>query len=248
MPGFDFDTIDVDAYERYRPSYASEAVEWFEQRAGMHPHARVLDLAAGTGKLTRALSAAGMDVLAVEPSAMMRRKLAEAVPVEQVVRGTAEAIPLPDESVDAVTVAQAFHQFRLLEAIEEIHRVLRMGGHLALFWNVYRPGDPTKVAIDAIIDRYIPPEIAVQAASGIWQEALRSSDRFESIEVRAFPHPHTLPAARLGALMATSSDVAALPLDQRRRLLEETEELARPLAAAELTIDADTRVDLFRRI
>ena len=141
MPGFDYDTIDVDDYERYRPSYASEAVEWFKRRAGLSPHARVLDLAAGTGKLTRALFAAGMDVLAVEPSAMMRRKLAEAIPVERVMQGTAEAIPLPDESVDAVTVAQAFHQFRLNDAIQEIYRVLRKGGHLALFWNVYRPGE-----------------------------------------------------------------------------------------------------------
>ena len=98
-------------YERVRPEYPDRAVDWAMERLGLGPGAVVLDLAAGTGKLTRALVARGLEVLAVDPSSEMLAELRTAVPDLEVREGTAEAIPLEDATVDAVTVAQAFHWF-----------------------------------------------------------------------------------------------------------------------------------------
>ena len=99
------------------------------------PGRRVLDLAAGTGKMTRLLAPSGVDLVAVEPVAGMRAAFEEAVPGVEILDGTAEAIPLPDASVDAVVVAQAFHWFDADKALAEIDRVLRPGGGVALVWN-----------------------------------------------------------------------------------------------------------------
>ena len=140
VTGFDFDRISVDDYDRYRPDYAPEALDWLVRAAGLRPGSRVVDLPAGTGKLTRVLVTAGLAVTAIEPSASMRAKLAETTPRTEVMEGTAESIPLADASADCVTVGQAFHHFHARAAIGEIGRVLRPGGVLALFWNVYARG------------------------------------------------------------------------------------------------------------
>ena len=110
----------ADAYERARPSYPAEAVAFLVGHAGLGPDRRVLDLAAGTGKLTRLLVPSGAEVVAVEPVEAMRAVLREAEPELEVLDGTAEAIPLGDGSVDAVTVAQAFHWFDAPAALAEI--------------------------------------------------------------------------------------------------------------------------------
>lgn len=126
-------------YEAARPSYPAEAVELLERELGVGPGARVCDLAAGTGKLTRLLVATGADVVAVEPIPGMREQLAATSAAAgqgvEVLDGTAEAIPLPAASIDVVTVAQAFHWFRFDEALAEISRVLRPGGALAILFN-----------------------------------------------------------------------------------------------------------------
>jgi SAM-dependent methyltransferase len=136
--GFGANAVD---YERSRPTYPDEAVDQLRELFGVGPGVRVLDLAAGTGKLTRLLVAAGAEVVAVEPVAAMREQLEALVaragggaPVE-VLEGTAESIPLPGASVEVVTIAQAFHWFEPGPALAEVHRVLRPGGGLALLWN-----------------------------------------------------------------------------------------------------------------
>jgi SAM-dependent methyltransferase len=121
----------ADAYERARPGYPGEAVDWLVPKGAR----TVLDLGAGTGKLTRALTARGLEVLAVEPLPEMRENLAAAVPDARVMTGTAEEIPLPDDSVDAITVAQAWHWVDPERATSEAARVLRPGGTLGLIWN-----------------------------------------------------------------------------------------------------------------
>lgn len=126
----------AESYERARPSYPAEAVAHVVGRGGLGPGRRVLDLAAGTGKLTRLLVPSGAEVVAVEPVAAMREQLAAAASGVEVLDGTAEALPLPDASVDAVTVAQGFHWFDPPAALAEVSRVLRPGGHLFLVWNV----------------------------------------------------------------------------------------------------------------
>lgn len=122
-------------YERARPSYPARSIELLRRHLGVGPGRRVLDLAAGTGKLTRLLAGTGADVVAVEPVEGMRDELVRTVPEVEALDGTAEAIPLEDESVDAVTVAQSFHWFRFDEALAEIRRVLRPAGGLAILFN-----------------------------------------------------------------------------------------------------------------
>ena len=121
----------ADAYERARPGYPDAAVEWLVPEGAR----TVLDLGAGTGKLTRSLAARGVEVVAVEPLAEMREQLGAALPEVRAVEGTAEAIPLEDDSVDAITVAQAWHWVDPERATAEAARVLRPGGTLGLIWN-----------------------------------------------------------------------------------------------------------------
>jgi ubiquinone/menaquinone biosynthesis C-methylase UbiE len=121
----------ADAYERARPSYPDEAVDWLLP-AGAHT---VLDLGAGTGKLTRAQVARGLDVIAVEPIDEMRATLEATLHEVHALKGTAEEIPLPDQSVDVITVAQAWHWVDVERATAEAARVLKPGGTLGLIWN-----------------------------------------------------------------------------------------------------------------
>lgn len=132
-----FDDGDVAAaYDRARPSYPAEAVAHIVGHGGIGPGCRVLDVAAGTGKLTRLLAPSGADVTALEPMPAMRRQLAQAVPSVKVLDGIAENLPRGDGTVDVITVAQAFHWFDAAMALSEMHRVLRPGGHLFLLWNM----------------------------------------------------------------------------------------------------------------
>jgi len=119
------------AYERGRPSYPPEAIDWLLACGARD----VLDLGAGTGKLTTRLVERGLSVVAVDPIPEMLEVLSTALPETPALLGTAEEIPLPDNSVDAVLVAQAWHWFDPARAIPELIRVLRPGGHLGLVWN-----------------------------------------------------------------------------------------------------------------
>jgi ubiquinone/menaquinone biosynthesis C-methylase UbiE len=131
----------ADAYDRHRPGWPPEAVERALSELGLGRDSTVVDLAAGTGKLTRELVPRTGRVVAVEPSADMLRKLSEDVPAAEALDGTADAIPLAGASVDGVLVAEAFHWFATSDSVAEIARVLRPGGGLALLWNLYQWGE-----------------------------------------------------------------------------------------------------------
>ncbi len=211
----------ADAYERGRPGYPTEAIEWLADRLDLRSGGEVIDLAAGTGKLSRALEGAGAKVTAVEPLPRMRALIE---PPIRAVEGTAERIPLPAGSADAVTVAQAFHWFDGELALAEIHRVLRPGGQLALLWNVRLLEDPGQAAVEELIAPYTG-EIP-RHRSGKWRGPIEATDMFGPLEERTFPNEQRLDADRLADRVASTSAIAALGPDERRGLLEKVRALA----------------------
>lgn len=209
-------------YETARPTYPQAVLATLAGPAGVGPGARVLDLAAGTGKLTRQLAALGADVVAVEPSAGMRAAFVAAVPGVPLVDGAAEAIPARAGSCDVVTVAQAFHWFRTGPALDEIARVLRPGGWLA----VVRHEPPTTAWARELWERR--HRLAGFDGSAYpgrgWEAALAADARFapaatatvltrrettvaaELAEAESRSYVHTLDARRLRAVL---DDLAA---------------------------------------
>lgn len=145
-----FETVAAD-YERHRPEYPQAALRWAAERLRLGPGARVLDVGAGTGKLTRGLVAAGFDVIAVEPGSPMLEQLRLAVPDVEALGGSAESIPLADESVAAAFAGQAYHWFDRERALPELHRVSRAGGGLALLWNWWDERDPLQAELGELV-------------------------------------------------------------------------------------------------
>jgi len=196
----------ADAYDRARPDYPPAAVAWLAERLGLRAGRTVVDLAAGTGKLTRLLAATGAEVLAIEPVAEMRARIDDAA--ARSLDGTAEAIPLPDASADAVTVAQAFHWFDGPAALAEIHRALRPGSALALVWNRRPLEDPVHAAIERVIAPYRGDAPAHR--SGAWRAAFDATTRFGPLEERTFAHSRPHDADALADRVGSTSFVAAL--------------------------------------
>lgn len=198
----------VAAYTRGRPSYPVEAVRW-----ALPDHAtRVLDLAAGTGKLTRPLLEMGVEVVAVEPLDEMRAELPAGVTA---LAGSAEDIPLPDESVDAVVVGQAYHWFDPARALPQIRRVLRPGGRIGLFWNTLDDSVPWVNELAAIIE-------AEERASFIAappDPPYSSVDGLADPERRLFPHSEQYDADRLDGYIVSRSQTILMDADNRDRML-----------------------------
>ena len=216
----------ADVYERARPGYPPEAVAWIADRLELRPGRTLLDLGAGTGKLTRALLETGARVIAVEPGDAMRAELERAAPGAEALRGSAEDIPLPEGSVDAVTVGQAFHWFRHDVAIPELHRVLRARGGVALVWNSRDPDAPLHQEIGKLIAPFIPPG---RRDSEEWQRELAESELFGPLEERRFSFAQELDADQLAERIASVSFVAAAPPAARRELDAELRRVAQRL-------------------
>jgi SAM-dependent methyltransferase len=201
------------AYQRARPPYPTEAVDWLLPAGA----SRVLDLGAGTGKLTRQLCDRGLDVVAVEPSAGMREQLALSVPEARLLAGTAEQIPLDDGAVDAVLVAQAWHWIDPARAVPEVARVLAPGGRLGLVWNVRDESHDWVAELGRIMHRFGDDE---------------SDDPrpvvgppFGPLERRAVAWRFRLARDAVLDLVASRSYVIVLPPDERDAVLAEVRHL-----------------------
>ncbi len=214
-------------YERSRPSYPAEAVAHIVGHAGLGPGRRVLDLAAGTGKLTRLLVPTGAEVVAVEPVAAMRDQLVALLPDVEVLDGTAEALPLPDESVDAVTVAQAFHWFDPQPALAEVRRVLRGDGTLVLTWNTRdRSVDWVQAFGDLLVDGDLPrPYDSYDDVD--YAAIVAGADGFGPLEVWHVDWEQPVDEELLVDRAASVSVVGALPADERAVVLARVRDLAR---------------------
>jgi ubiquinone/menaquinone biosynthesis C-methylase UbiE len=199
-----FDEV-AGVYEDTRPSYPQAVLDLLNVAAGC----RVLDLGAGTGKLTRLLAGTGADVTAVEPLDAMRAKLEEAVPAARVHGGTAEQIPLPDASFDLVTVAQAFHWFDTDRSLPEIARVLVDDGRLAVVWNAWDPDDPIGAAVLRVLSPYDPPDLRRRHENTL--AVLSRSAEFRSAKQRTLHYTETFDADRLAGRVASISFIASAP-------------------------------------
>jgi SAM-dependent methyltransferase len=197
------------AYERARPGYPLGAVQWM---VGDEP-VDVVDLGAGTGKLTRALVALGHRVVAVEPLDEMRAQLEAAVPGVRAVAGKAESMPLPDASADVVTSAQAFHWFDHDDALPEIGRVLRPEGRLSLVWNSRDDRDPWMARLSAIIGNETIQESDVVPI-------LEESGLFRWVETARYSFEQVLDRDRLLDLVLSRSYLAKLADEDRRPVLD----------------------------
>jgi SAM-dependent methyltransferase len=209
------------AYAEHRPDYAPAAVRWALEPA---PGPRVLDLGAGTGKLIGTLVALGADVIAVEPDAAMLTELRRALPAVRALPGSAEAIPLPDASVDAVLAGNALHWFDMPLAGPEIARVLAPGGILAGLWNVM----DNRVDWVAGLKRVSGlAAIGLRDTLSTWRVAtagLHLPDsglvaHFGSPEQAEFPHGQRRTADALVATIATRAGVLVMPEQEREATL-----------------------------
>jgi SAM-dependent methyltransferase len=211
---------DSDRYERGRPGYPQAAVDTIVAELGLRPGRTVLDLAAGTGKLTRLLVPSGANVIAVEPVREMREKLEGFVALA----GTAEHIPLTDAYVDGVTVAQAFHWFDPDRALREIHRVLRRGGGLALIWNARDERQPLQAALSEIFDRYEGD--TPRRNQRDWKSLLAESGLFERSARVLFEHVQPVDEQAVVDRVLSVSFMASLPQEEQTVVEQEVRELA----------------------
>ena len=212
----------AEAYERSRPLYPEEAVRWL---ASDTP-ADVLDLGAGTGKLTRQLVTLGHRVVAVDPLPEMLEQLRAAVPGVEALQGTGEAIPLAAESVDVVTIAQAFHWLDPVAALPEIARVLRPGGVLGLIWNVRHESTPWAARLSEIIGSELISESTVADRVG-------ASGLYGAVETREFRNEQRLDRDGLLDLVLSRSYCVLQPLEEREQVLAEVGRLYDAEAGAE---------------
>ncbi len=207
--------VDVaDSYERGRPEYTPAAAKAIAAELHIAPGARVLDLAAGTGKLTRALLGVGLDVIAVEPQAQLREILATSVGADRVLDGVAEEIPLPNASVAAVTVADAFHWFDHAAALREIRRVLTAGGGLAVLrilpdWS----GASWAHEVGTLIAELRPDHPQFEGPG--WQEAAEADGCWTAPREIQLTMVQPADPERVLDYIASMSWIAAMPEDQR---------------------------------
>lgn len=214
-----------DAYDRGRPGYDPEVVAAIAEELGLTAGTRVLDLAAGTGLLSRELADMGAEVVGVEPLADMRERLAEAIGPERALAGAAEAIPLPAAAVDAVTVADAFHWFDQMAAIEEIRRVLRPRGAVGIVWSFpsWRRGD----GWPAELGEMLAAHVGTHPRGGPRQpeEAFADAGGFEPVRRREIVVDREYSRDDVVAYVASISWIGVLPEAEQRAVLEEVEAL-----------------------
>jgi SAM-dependent methyltransferase len=216
-------------YERGRPSYPVEAV----RVAGLDPGALVLEVGAGTGKLTRVLVDEFADVVAVEPDPHMRSWFAAACPCAALLAGAAEALPIARASVDAVFVAEAFHWFDHRVALAEIARVLRPSGALVLMWNrpAGRPAPPI-TAVENLLAPLWPKDIDMPLDLDArrfpyareWPRAFEHSV-FEPLQESVFANVRTVDPDDLVAFFGSMGWIGELPENDARRLLDDVRSL-----------------------
>jgi SAM-dependent methyltransferase len=200
------------AYERARPAWPEAAARWLVPDDAE----LVVELGAGTGKLTRAVSALGTRVVAVEPDPRMLAVL-QGLGVEGV-EGSAEAIPFDDATADGVVAGSSLHWFELDQALPEIHRVLHPGGRFAFGWNHRDDRNPTVARMGEAVYAAQARRPGPRWRSRDWTAELTGSGLFRDVEQARFEHVHEIPREALADHLLSYSGVAALTEDERKRV------------------------------
>jgi SAM-dependent methyltransferase len=207
----------AEQYRRGRPDYPPDVATWLREDLQLGPGRVAIDLGAGTGKFTINLAATGVRVVAVEPVDAMRDELVTSVPTVEALAGTAEAIPLPDSSADAVVCAQSFHWFATETALAEVRRVLKPGGRLGLIWNVRDHSVAWVAHFTEILDAYNTKR-APRHQSSAWKQAF-PAEGFGPLRHRTIVHGHKGAPDEVIVNRALSvSFIAALPVDLKREV------------------------------
>jgi SAM-dependent methyltransferase len=231
--GFD---LQAEAYERARPSYPPDAVGWLAEQLGIGPGRCVVDLAAGTGKLTVLLAPLGAHLVAIEPVEGMRRQFRRQLPGVPLLAGAAEALPLGAATVDAVCVAQAFHWFDAERAMAELARVLRPGGRLGLLWNARDRSEDWVDRVWAVLDRvekHAPWRDHGDGTGGpdrshSWREDdLAAGDGWAPFLRARFSHVHRVTHDQMVDRMRSVSHIAVLPPAEQAEVLDEVRAILR---------------------
>jgi ubiquinone/menaquinone biosynthesis C-methylase UbiE len=224
-------------YEGARPEFPVAAIDWLCEHLQIREGTRLLDLAAGTGRSTRPLYERTQNIVAVEPVPEMRAVLHASLPEIELLDGTAERIPLPDASVDAVVVAQAFHWFDAGPALAEISRVLTPGGRLGLAWHSPDRSDPLQHAFRAIVEQArqgAPIHLGHDASHYVGPDA-----PLRQIAATTVRDVHVYDADRLVALALSTSHFAALDPERQAVGVEQIRALVGPSGAVELPYDVE---------
>jgi ubiquinone/menaquinone biosynthesis C-methylase UbiE len=210
------------SYERGRPEYPQALRDWLASTLALGPGRTVVDVGAGTGKFSRLLLATGANTIGVEPVDEMRAQLSKLQGIEALA-GTAQSLPLPDASTDAIVCAQSFHWFAGTPALDEFARVLRPGGHLGLIWNVRDESVDWVARITEIITPYEGD--APRFYKGDWRKPF-PHPRFNALEESSFPHEHVGPphVVVIERFMSVSF-IASQPADVNAAIRRELEQL-----------------------
>jgi SAM-dependent methyltransferase len=223
--GFD---AQAETYERIRPGYPADAIAWIVDQLDLRAGRTVVDLAAGTGKLTRLLVPTGADIVAVEPVSGMLDVLVRELPTVPALSATAERLPLRDGSVDAITIAQAFHWFSADVALPELHRVLRAGGRFAALWNRWDLDEDWTAQLREIMARAeaSAPWLTMHNPSFDWFPELMATDsHFGPLHAARFANSQAITPDGLVDRMLSTSHVASKPPAERDAVLDEVRDL-----------------------
>ncbi len=233
-------------YEAARPTYPPEAVAWFVENLRLTAGRRVADVAAGTGKLTRLLAPTGAELLAVEPVPGMRATFRRLLPEVPLVAATAEAMPFTAASLDAITVAQAWHWFDHDRATAEAARVLRSGGRLGLVWNARDRTEPWVDEVWSIMDRV--EKHAPWRDHENWRDSATSAmPGFGELHDAQFRHTQRITREGVVQRVASVSHVAVLPEPEQAKVLAEVRDVltTHPAVRGRKTVEIPYRVDCF---
>jgi len=231
-------------YEHARPGYPVDAIAHLVNRLALRPGARLLEVGAGTGKLTTLL-APRAHITAVEPVAEMRAILRERLPAIEVLDGRAEAIPALDSAFDAVVVAQAFHWFDGGAALAEIGRVLRPGGRLGLIWN---RRDISVPWMARLVDMVFAHQGKTPSyTSGTWEKAFDGNSKFVRLDKSIFKNYLSCRKCDIIQYFSSISFISAMDAEKKSKILYEISEELAELDVKDLQFPFHTDVYIYER-